>query len=91
MTNRQCELKEPKALEASDTEAQRDHNNDHPMELGDDLYDRFGKPLESEHWGKFVAISPKGETLLGTDMDEVFLRALDETGRGFFLFKVGEK
>ena len=55
------------------------------------LYERYGKPLESEHWGKFVAISPKGETLLGTDMDEVFLRALDETGRGFFLFKVGEK
>ena len=67
-------------------------NNDHDlMEIGDDLYDRFGKPLESDHWGKFVAISPKGETLLGTDMDEVFLQALDEMGRGVFLFKVGEK
>ncbi len=68
------------------------NNHDHdPMELGDDLYERYGTPLEPEHWGEFVAISPKGETLLGTDMDEVFLRALDETGRGFFLFKVGEK
>ena len=68
------------------------NNHDHdPIEIGDDLYDRYGKPLESEHWGKFVAISPKGETLLGTDMDEVFLRALGETGRGFFLFKVREK
>ena len=67
-------------------------NNDHdPMAMGDDLYDRYGKPLESEHWGEFVAISPKGETVLGTDMNEVFYRAGDEMGRGFFLFKVGEK
>ena len=67
-------------------------NNDHdPMAMGDDLYDRYGKPLESEHWGEFVAISPKGETLLGTDMEEVIYRAGDEMGRGVFIFKVGEK
>ncbi len=68
------------------------NNNDHdPMAMGDDLYDKYGKPLESEHWGEFVAISPKGETLLGTDMDEVIYRAGDEMGGGIFLFKVGEK
>ena len=26
------------------------NNHDHdPIEMGDDLYDRYGKPLESEH------------------------------------------
>lgn len=66
-------------------------NNHDLLELSDDLYERYGKPLEPEHWGEFVAISQKGETVLGTDKIEVSDRALKETGRGFFLFKVGEK
>ena len=66
-------------------------NDNDLMELSDDLYERYGKPLEPEHWGEFIAISRKGETVLGTDRTEVSGRALKETGRGFFLFKVGEK
>ena len=61
------------------------------MELSETLYERYGKPLEADHWGKFVAISRKGETVLGSDITEVSVRALKETGRGFFMFKVGEK
>ena len=61
------------------------------LELSEDLYERHGKPFEADHWGEYVAISPKGETVLGRDRNEVSGRALKETGRGFFLFKVGEK
>lgn len=66
-------------------------NNHDLMELSDDLYERYGRPLEPDHWGEFVAISRKGETVLGSDITEVSVRALKETGRGFFMFKVGEK
>ena len=38
---------------------------------GDELYEQYGKPLEAEHWGEFIAISPDGRTLLGTEMVEV--------------------
>ena len=54
------------------------------------LYEQYGKPLEDDHWGEFVAISPNGQTVIGTDLDEVSKRALDTFGKGSFLFKVGE-
>lgn len=38
---------------------------------GDRLYDRYAKPLEAEHWGEYVVISPKGQVMLGTDLHEV--------------------
>jgi hypothetical protein len=41
------------------------------LEESDRLYELYGKPLEAEHWGEFVAISPDGRTLLGPSADEV--------------------
>ncbi len=64
---------------------------DELLQRSDQLYERFGKPLEGEHWGRFLAVSPEGETLLADDLDEVGLRALEQFGRGCFIFKVGEK
>ncbi len=58
---------------------------------GDRLYERYGKPLEQEHWGKYVAIFPDGTTVLGTTDLEAGQKALEQVGRGSFLFKVGEK
>lgn len=59
------------------------------LNQGDALYERFGKPLEAGHWGEFVAIAPDGRTMLGTDMTEVFDKALKEFGGGVHVFKVG--
>ena len=57
---------------------------------GNWLYDTYVKPLEEEHWGKFVAVSGDGRTLLGTDLDELTVEAVNVLGRGHFAFKVGE-
>ena len=55
------------------------------------LYERYGKPLEAEHWGKFIAIASDGRTLLGTDMHATHREGRKAFGEGVFLFHVGEK
>lgn len=54
------------------------------------LYEQYGKPLEQEHWGEFLAVSADGRVLLGRDHLEVAQQALAEFGPGGFLYKVGE-
>ena len=56
-----------------------------------DLYERCGKPLERDHWGQFVAISPEGKTILCEDLLQVFGQAVERFGPGNFVFKVGGK
>lgn len=63
--------------------------NEEALKQGDELYERYGKPLEAGHWGEFVAIASDGRTMLGTDMTEVFDKALKEFGGGVHVFKVG--
>ena len=38
--------------------------------LADQLYAQYGKPLEAEHAGKYVAIAPDGRLVLGQTMLE---------------------
>ncbi len=59
-------------------------------QLSDKLYKKYGKPLEKEHWGKFLAVSQKGKTVLGADLLEVAQKAAKTFGPGNFIFKVGE-
>jgi len=57
----------------------------------DALYERFGKPLEKDHEGEFLAISRTGETVLGpTDVD-VIQQAKQRLGTGYFLYRVGQR
>ena len=49
------------------------------------LYAKYGKPLEANHAGEFVAISWDGEILLGKRDGEILRRAIDEFGRGNFV------
>ena len=54
------------------------------------LYEKYGRPLETEHTGEFVAISMEGEILLGEREGNLFFQALDAFGRDkFALAKVG--
>ena len=54
------------------------------------LYELYGKPLEAEHTGEYVAIGPNGEIILGKDDLDVGRKALDRFGSGnFALRKVG--
>ena len=57
----------------------------------DSLYKQYGKPLEQEHWGEYVAIFLDGRTLLGPDVLVVSEEALAQFGKGSFVFKVGVK
>ena len=55
------------------------------------LYEQYGKPLEADHLGEFVAISPDGRTLLGTSASEVGRQAKETFGPGNFVFKIGPR
>lgn len=60
---------------------------------GDELYERYGKPLEAEHWGEFIAIMPDGRTLREPTLQAVaeqVVRAFGH-GAGAYVFKVGER
>ena len=61
------------------------------MAQADSLYKQYGKPLEQEHWGEFVAIFPDGRLVLGNSQLEVLEQGLDQFGPGSFVFKVGDK
>lgn len=57
----------------------------------DALYERFGKPLEQEHEGQYVAVSPEGKILLGPTMLDVLRDASARFGPGNFIFRVGTR
>ena len=61
------------------------------MEQAESLYEQYGRPLEEEHWGEYVAISPDGRFALGISHLEALDKALADFGPGSFLFKVGDK
>ena len=54
------------------------------------LYERYGRPLEGDHWGEFIAISPRGDWLTGTDLLEVGREAAERFGNGNYVCKIGE-
>ena len=60
------------------------------VEEDERLYNQYGKRLEKEHTGEFVAIGSDGKTILGTDDNEVFCKAVDSFGSGNFgIFRIG--
>ena len=61
------------------------------FERADELYERYGKPLEAEHWGKYVAVASDGRTLLGADMHAVHREGRESFGEDMHVFHVGEK
>ena len=59
-------------------------------ELADRLYSEYGQPLEDDHAGEYVAVSPDGETVVGPSLLDVSERGLQKFGPGGFLFKIGD-
>jgi hypothetical protein len=55
------------------------------------LYERFGKPLEVEHLGEYVAISRDGNTVLAPTLPAALSEGAARLGRGNFVFKVGDR
>lgn len=65
--------------------------DEHRTREAEALYDQFGKPLEEQHTGQYVAITPEGKTLLGATVLEVMQQARAAFGPGSFVFKVGAR
>ena len=58
----------------------------------DRLYEQYGRPLEAEHVGKYVAISENGELIIGPDELQVSKQALLQFGpRAFAFRKIGAR
>lgn len=57
----------------------------------EELYEQYGRPLEAEHEGRYLAVSLRGETILGPTLLEVAQQATSRFGPGNFIFKVGER
>ena len=55
------------------------------------LYERFGKPLEAQHRGEYVAITTDGRTLVGPTVLAVAREARRTLGPECFVFKLGER
>ncbi len=54
------------------------------------LYEQYGKPLEREHTGEYVAIGPDGDTILAESTDEALRQGVETFGSGNFgLFRIG--
>jgi hypothetical protein len=61
------------------------------LQQSDALYERYGKPLEKIHRGKYVAISQAGKTLIADSIFELIQEAKTTLGPGNFIFKIGER
>jgi len=58
----------------------------------DKRYERYGKPLEIDHHGEFIAITEDGRVIVGKNDIEVVDRAIEEFGSGnFILCRAGDK
>jgi hypothetical protein len=58
----------------------------------EEIYERFVRPLESQHRGEFVAVHPDGRVIIDKDDIKVVDQALQQFGPGtFMLLKVGSK
>ncbi len=59
--------------------------------VANELYDRYAKPVEDEHEGQYVAIHPDGRMVFAGTVKETMDKALNELGKGVFLFKVRDR
>lgn len=58
----------------------------------EDLYEKFGRNLESKHRGEFLAIAPDGRTIIDGDQIHALEQAISAFGSGNFAFrKIGSR
>lgn len=55
----------------------------------DELYARYGKPLEAEHSGDFIAISTQGKIVRAPTLQQVLDLSLEQLGKGSYVFRLG--
>lgn len=58
----------------------------------DRLYERYVKPLEPEHWGKYATVTLAGEAIVAESLLEAIQEADDRFGKApTVTFKIGAK
>ena len=78
----------PKLLHPYGTPGQQQESR-RMQAAGDRLYQQHGKPLEAEHWGKYLAVHPDGRTVLADDYQSMAEQADAELGPGTHFFQIG--
>jgi hypothetical protein len=68
-----------------------DRNQEELNREFDERYERYGKPLEAEHYGKYLLISPDGATVVGESPEDVVQQAEARFGPDNFLYKIGPR
>jgi hypothetical protein len=64
----------------------------HPRKQdADRLYEKYVKPLEKEQRGKYVLVTPDGQTIFTSTLLEAVQKAADIPDPNNFVFKVGDK
>ena len=62
------------------------------LQLKQSLYEQYGKQLEDEHSGEYLAISKDGRTVLADRSSDVLKQAIEAFDRGNFgIFRVGHE
>ncbi|MHB8576409.1 MAG: DUF5678 domain-containing protein, partial [Dehalococcoidia bacterium] len=54
------------------------------------LYKKYVLPLESKHYGEYIAVSTDGRIVFAKTLVEVMQQAEHDLGSGNFVFKVGD-
>ena len=57
----------------------------------DRLYDRYVRPLESDHWGEYATVSANGEIRLGRSVGELVADVAEEPGPSIHIFRIGPR
>ncbi|MYE54894.1 MAG: hypothetical protein F4X34_06845 [Chloroflexi bacterium] len=65
--------------------------NEETLTWNDALYNKYVRPLEAEHWGKFVAVAPDGRIMLGTNPYKIDIEAWNAFGDEAVMFEVGDR
>lgn len=68
--------------------AQEFHKN-RLSQVAVELYERYGKPLEAQHAGDFIAISKQGSVVRAATLQKVLSLSLERLGKGSYVFKLG--
>lgn len=55
----------------------------------EELYTRYGKPLEADHSGEFIAISTEGKVVRAPALQQVLDLSLEQLGIGSYVFRIG--
>ena len=66
-------------------------NGQSTQQKAETLYERYGKPLEEQYKGQYVAISEDGKIRIGASLLELIQQAKAALGPGNFVFKIGER